>query len=326
MSNAMYDPEFYGMLGVFAAQVDDLEAMRIASQHRYRLLATVSEDKDGVVRGMNLGVDHPASGRLRGVVEGMGDLEKKAIRNLEVLMKNSPWYAFQQQATGIGAKQLARLLSATGDPYWHSVQERPRRVGELWAYCGFHAVPIGPDGKVIPKSSQTPSPEDSTRTTGSKANSNSSGEGFYFAAPRRQKGVQANWSEDARKRAWLIATSCLKQRAGTRYRDVYDNTRAKYAEAVHRVPCVRCGPAGKPAEPGTDLSDGHKHGRALRAIAKTVLKDLWVEARRQHGDEDPDGPDAQERREREARAQDAPVVDEVEFDDTAVDESELVDA
>lgn len=28
------------------------------------------------------------------------------------------------------------------------------------------------------------------------------------------------------------------------------------------------------------LSDGHKHARALRAVAKAVLRDLWREARR----------------------------------------------
>lgn len=28
------------------------------------------------------------------------------------------------------------------------------------------------------------------------------------------------------------------------------------------------------------LSDGHKHARALRLVAKAVLRDLWIEARR----------------------------------------------
>lgn len=294
----MQDPLFYGMLGVFAAQVDDLENMRIASAHRYRTLATDAEDKNGVTQGLNLGVDHPASLRLRTVVAGMEDLENQAIKNLENLMKGSEWWPWLKQAKGVGAKQLARLLAATGDPYWHAVEERPRRVGELWAYSGYHAVPVGEDGKVIAPSG------DSTQTTGSKANSDSSGGAFYQVAPRRQKGVQANWSEDARKRAWLIATSCLKIKAGTgaKYRDVYDETRRKFDDAVHKVPCVRCGPSGKPAQPGEPLSLGHQHGRALRAVAKEVLRDVWIESRRQHGAEDPNGIDAQQRRLREAGA------------------------
>lgn len=61
-------------------------------------------------------------------------------------------------------------------------------------------------------------------------------------------------------------------------RAVYDDTRAKYADAVHAVPCVRCGPAGQPAPTDSPLSAGHQHARALRAIAKTILRDLWREA------------------------------------------------
>jgi hypothetical protein len=300
---------FYGMLGVFAAQVDDLETMRIASMHRYRLLATQEEDKDGIMRGLGLGTDHPESKRLQGVVGGMTDLEAAAIKNLQSLMRQSAWGPWVAKAPGVGEKQLARLLSAIGDPYWHAVEERPRRVGELWAYCGYHAVPVGRDGKTIVKTSGDDQRDSETHTVdvvpGSESNSDYEA---YFAAPRRQRGVQANWSEDARKRAWLIATSCVKQKTGTRYREVYDNTRAKYEEAVHQVSCIRCGPSGKPAEIGTPLSNGHQHGRALRAVAKKVLQDVWVEARRQAGDEDPNGPDAQERRDREMAAKGEPVL------------------
>ena len=89
-----------------------------------------------------------------------------------------------------------------------------------------------------------------------------------------------NWSEDARKRAWLIATSCIKTKG--HYRDIYDATRAKYAEAVHNADCVRCGPAGKPALAGSPLSLGHQHARGLRAIAKELLRDLWIESKRIH--------------------------------------------
>jgi hypothetical protein len=264
MNHMQHDPLFYGMIGVFAAQVDDLENMRIASAHRYRTLATESEDADGITRGFNLGVDHPASLRLRTVVAGMDELEKAAIKNLESIMKNSPWNDWLKQAKGVGAKQLGRLLAAIRDPYWHAVEGRPRRLGELWAYCGYHAVPVGGDGKIIPPDKNS---GDDQPYTENQVVDGVPGIDFYQVAPRRQKGIQANWSEEARKRAWLIATSCLKQRSGTRYRDVYDATRDKYDEAVHKVPCVRCGPSGSPAAVGTPLSAGHQHGRALRAVA-----------------------------------------------------------
>lgn len=78
----------------------------------------------------------------------------------------------------------------------------------------------------------------------------------------------------AKKQVWLIATSLL--RAGNR--DAYDQARMRYAEACHEKPCVRCGPPGHPAPPGSPLSDGHKHARALRALGKRFLLDLWLAA------------------------------------------------
>jgi hypothetical protein len=82
----------------------------------------------------------------------------------------------------------------------------------------------------------------------------------------------------AKKQVWLIATSLLK--AGNR--DAYDAARLKYQDALHEAACVRCGPAGHPALPGSPLSDGHKHARGLRALGKTFLLDLWLAARDLH--------------------------------------------
>jgi hypothetical protein len=78
-------------------------------------------------------------------------------------------------------------------------------------------------------------------------------------APRRVKGQRANWNTKARSQAYLIAESCMKQRSSP-YRALYDYGREKYA--------------------GCDLPDIVKHKRALRLVAKEILKDLWVEARR----------------------------------------------
>lgn len=81
-------------------------------------------------------------------------------------------------------------------------------------------------------------------------------------------------------RAHLVAKSIVK--AGGPYREVYDRGRVKYADAVHQVECRRCAPKGHPAPVGSPLSEGHKYARAVRLIAKAVLKDLWREARRLH--------------------------------------------
>lgn len=113
-------------------------------------------------------------------------------------------------------------------------------VSQLWAYCGYHVV--------------------------------------AGVAPSRTRGQRANWNATAKIRAYLVAESCMKHR-GSPYRAVYDDGKAKYAEAVHVHPCRRCGPAGRPAVVGSPLSDGHKHARALRLVAKSILRDLWIEAR-----------------------------------------------
>lgn len=97
---------------------------------------------------------------------------------------------------------------------------------------------------------------------------------------KRRKGQQANWSDDAKKRAWLLATSCVK--AGGPYREVYDNRREQTAGRVHETECVRCGPSGKPAQPGSEWSKGHQHADALRITSKEILKDLWRESKHQH--------------------------------------------
>lgn len=114
-------------------------------------------------------------------------------------------------------------------------------VSQLWAYCGYHVV----DGE----------------------------------APRRSRGRRANWNPTAKMRVFLIAESCMKQMRSP-YRVIYDAGRSKYAEALHPVDCKRCGLEGRPAPAGSQLSDGHKHARALRLVAKEILKDIWIEARR----------------------------------------------
>lgn len=125
-------------------------------------------------------------------------------------------------------------------------------------------------------------------------------EALAGVAPKRRRGQKANWSSTAKMRAFLVAESCIKQvgtdpghsrldahgtsaRRRSPYRDTYDAGRAKYAEAVHAHACERCGPSGKPAPIGSPLSDGHKHARAMRLVAKAILRDLWVEARRLAG-------------------------------------------
>lgn len=68
----------------------------------------------------------------------------------------------------------------------------------------------------------------------------------------------------------------MKQGADKHYRQFYDWARAVAADKVHAVECVRCGPSGKPAQPGTPWNPGHQHAHALRIVGKELLRDLWL--------------------------------------------------
>lgn len=249
------DPEHDPYAGLaFAAQVlDDLEALRVANENRLRQLTRTEPDEDGGERGLGLSVFNPTVIAMQSIVDGMNTLEEQGIKELERLMKRHPLGPWVKAQTGIGFKQAARLLGAIGDPYMRESQEfddgsiipaHPRTVSQLWAYSGYSVL---------------------------------SGE-----SQKRRKGQLANWSDDARKRAWLISASCVKQKPGTKWRDLYDASRAKYADAVHPVDCVRCGPKGKPALAGSPLSAGHQHARALRIMSKEILKEMWIESKRIH--------------------------------------------
>lgn len=273
----LFDP----LLKILATQVDDLEAMRIANSNRVRILTTSDVDSDGIRRGLGLPENHRDVVRIAQTVDAIAAIEKQAISQLQSHMRRSAWGPWLKTAIGVGEKQLARLLGEIGDPYWNTLRQRPRTVSELWAYCGYHTLPASQATAVTHTANAggTQPPGDQIRV-GAQI---SGVAGTLRTAPKRARGQKSNWSEEARKRAWLIATSCVKARPDSRYRMVYDATRVKYADAIHNTPCVRCGPAGKPALAGSPLSDGHKHARALRAIAKEILRDLWIEARRLHG-------------------------------------------
>jgi hypothetical protein len=160
---------------------------------------------------------------------------------------------------GVGEKQFARLLAVIGDPYWNDLHDRPRTMRELRAYCGWHIIETG--------HADNP-PDDRNKP-------------LVGVAPKRQRGSQSNWNDEARKRVWLIAESCMKQRTSI-YRDVYDNARKQYDGTTHPAVCVRCGPKGKPAQIGSPRSAGHQHAMALRKVAVAFLADVWRESRRLH--------------------------------------------
>lgn len=262
-NSPLYDDSI-AIMSIMARQVDDLEAMREAINSRVRQLTNDKVDKDEKQRGLGIPVDAPQVAQLIEQADAIHALEQAAVKQLEFHLRKSMWGPWQKQAVGVGEKQLARLLGTLIDPAWNSREGRYRTVDELFVYCGYSSVPAS--GHEIDRTQ-------STVTAGGPR-----------VAPHHRKGVQSNWSPEARMRTYLISVSCMKCRVGSKYRDIYLAGRVKYADAVHAAPCQQCAGKGQPPHPvGSQLRDGHANARALRLVAKAVLKDLWRESRRLHG-------------------------------------------
>lgn len=290
--------EFDHLLLLAADILDDLESSRIANENRLRSLREFELQST------------PEYLALAQTVAGLKSLEHAAELSLKHIIRKHPLGGWVKRTVGVGEKQGARLLAAIGDPYWNTLHDRPRTVSELWAYCGYHVLPSTkvesvpndrasmaslPAGQPLPDTQKVcasghKSPadhevhDDHVSVVGGNQTDNSGhlqiATHYVNAgvAPTRQRGQRANWSGTAKMRGFLVAESCIKNRRSP-YRTVYDGGRLKYADAVHTVACRRCGPKGKPAPAGSPLSDGHKHARAMRLVAKAILRDLWIEAK-----------------------------------------------
>lgn len=263
----------------FAADIlDDVEQLWVANSNRLRQLTRSPDelDEDGIARGFGLNATNPDVARLQAMVTTLEQLTTDATRNLERVMRRHPLHPWIKAQKGIGDKQAARLLAAIRDPYWNTLHDRPRTVSELWAYCGWHVLPVG--HRASDAQGATASEEPAGGGISQRAGATQGT--CAGVAPRRQRGQKSNWSEDARKRTWLIVQSIIK--SGGPWREVYDKRKATTEGKLHDNPCIRCGPSGKPAQPGSPWSDGHRHADAIRITAKEILKALWVESRRIH--------------------------------------------
>lgn len=265
----LYDPS----IGFLAAQLDAIEDLRKATANRHRMATRDVEDSDGHMRGLGLSPDNPAVARSAVMLDALEKIEHEVVLELQRHMRQHPlWLWYGARFPGIGQKSLARLLAAIGDPYWNTMLDRPRTLYQLFAYCGLHTLPS-------PGQSMT---DDLPTLTGrggkpggdpNHPNSDNHASAARVAA-RRTRGQRANWSTQAKTRAFLLAESCLKQ--GT-YRDVYDDHKKRAADAVHVADCAPC-----KAKAGTPLKAGHQNARALRAMSKAILKDLFNAARNIH--------------------------------------------
>lgn len=168
----------YAAILYWADNLGDLEAARMAVENRYRSL-TAEPEKWG--KGM------PAPHGSEQLIAQARVAEHHAELALKRAVRLLPYGRFVIDTKGLGEKTVGRLLGLIGDPSWHSRDNRPRTLRELYAYCGMHVV--------------------------------------AGAAPKRRKGERSNWNGKARTRLHVIAECIVKCRQSP-YRIVYDQAKA----------------------------------------------------------------------------------------------------
>jgi len=196
--------------------------------------------------------DHDMFGPILATLEETEKLCKLALRRCYRRVVPASLRNLQKVEKGLGEDSFARILGHLGDPYiatphwWEGtdssrvlMQGEPyiRTISQLWQYCGH-----GRPGRV--------------------AKGATAAELAALGNPTLKMLVhlQAEW--------------CMKQNG--RYRELYTATRETVEDKVHSVPCVRCGPSGRPALEGTRWSKGHQHAHALRIVGKEILRDMWL--------------------------------------------------
>ena len=196
--------------------------------------------------------DHDMFGPILASLEESEKLCKLALRRCYRRVVPASLRNLQKVEKGLGEDSFARILGHLGDPYiatphwWEGtgssrvlMQGEPhiRTISQLWHYCGH-----GRPGRV--------------------AKGATAAELAALGNPTLKMLVhlQAEW--------------CMKQNG--RYRELYTATREAAEDKVHSVPCVRCGPSGRPALEGTPWSKGHQHAHALRIVGKEILRDMWL--------------------------------------------------
>lgn len=252
-------------LAVLAERVNDLEEFRKASSNQLSALTRgYTPDKDGKTRGYGLRKNHPAVLQSASIVYQIKAIEDDAVKRLQKKLKASPLGPWVLSQKGIGAKTIARLLAATGDPYWNDLHGRPRTVSELWAYCGYRPG--------------------LRKQKGVKAN---------WSAPAKMRAF--NCIEPVKQQLRKPCVS-LKDDDGNHigavhvadcrcspWRVIYDEAKAKYVGSVHSEECHRCTGKGQPpAEVGSPRKPAHIDQMAIRVATKALLKELWREAKRLH--------------------------------------------
>jgi hypothetical protein len=236
------------VLRALAFTLDDLQRMRIMTGNRIAAAERTYGD---------------ALPHLYEALEPLVDAERRAERMLKQVWRRHPLAPWATTVPGCGEKLIARLIAVTGEPslravgHW-ALTEAQKRVwvvdgyeersaGQLLAYCGH-----GDPARSVRRAGLT-----------------------------REELLKVG-NPAAKLAAWKLGFQFMRTHRSP-YRDVYLAERARYADKAHVRACVRCGPAGRPALPGSPWSENHKHHAAIRNTTHAFLVELWCESRRLRG-------------------------------------------
>ena len=196
--------------------------------------------------------DHDMFGPILADLKETEKLCKLALRRCYRRVVPASLRNLQKMEEGLGEDSFARILGHLGDPYiatphwWEGTRRKRvlmqgepyvRTISQLWQYCGH-----GRPGRV--------------------------------AKGATAKELAAQGNPTLKMLVHLQAEWCMRQKG--RYRELYVTTREAVEDKAHSVPCVRCGPSGRPALEGTPWSIGHQHAHALRIVGKEILRDMWL--------------------------------------------------
>jgi hypothetical protein len=244
-----------------AEALHDHQKQRIRVGNQLQAMTTPQGRKTGQgFFGKGLRKTDPVVIQKAAILEFLKNEEKEFVKILRERMKTHPLMPWIKATPGVNYLGLGRLLGIIGDPAWHAVHDRPRRLGELNRYCGMDVI----DG----------------------------------AAPRRTKGVQGDNNPQARTRLVVAADAATKQRCQYCKEDAQlvrlemglgDGEARPWSPPPSECICAKKFPYRALYDEvrvqlmDSELTRKHQENRARRRVAKAILKDLWIEARRIDG-------------------------------------------
>lgn len=265
----------YAALRLYADMYFDFQEFRKSMENKVRS-ATVDGDFFVPIKDQLTGNEHVLSLSL------CHELRRTAAPGIIAWQKS-------RDAVGIGEHLLGRLLGTIGDPlraepkHWEGTgsnrtliddEPHPRTVSQLWSYCG-HGDPSRKRHRGM-----------SWQDGAALGNPDAKSIVWNMAGFCVQSGVRylCDDGEVSKRNGKDVCSRCglhkdeHEQKSITHYGAVYLDRRVRTEDKNHVVECVRCGPSGRPAQPGTPWSKGHQHADGLRVLGKTILKDLWIAA------------------------------------------------